>query len=194
MIAFLLAIIGGVYIISRLSNEKQEMKNFKEEEQRLSEYRDWYYTKYVTSYDREDKIELYVLGCEHYDEIIETFKSDYEYVYGRDWEKKIKIPKTYEDLTKNKKLALRYSTDANWTYHMMLAKEGKTEIFNDTWPLRDSLEEIDRRYAQCVQKYLKESGNPANIVIVETGCGNEREFAIKEFLSENAQRKSASIY
>lgn len=82
-------------------------------------------SRYVADLETRERTKEYIRCGKYFEDICNTLCDDLRYVLGADWKSKLQIPKGYAWKT----LALYPDRHEYWIYHLLLAKQGKIDIF-----------------------------------------------------------------
>lgn len=82
-------------------------------------------SRYVANLETRERTKEYIRCGKHFEDICNALCDDLRYVLGTDWKSKLQIPKGYAW----KALALYPDRHEYWIYHLLLAKQGKIDIF-----------------------------------------------------------------
>lgn len=82
-------------------------------------------SRYVADLETRERTKEYIRCGKHFEDICNALCDDLRYVLGADWKSKLQIPKGYAWKT----LALYPDRHEYWIYHLLLAKQGKIDIF-----------------------------------------------------------------
>lgn len=163
MIWFFIALVeiicfGGLVCLEKIKEgeHNQNVARHRNARQSIEE-------RYVDS-DIEHWAEDFVRSGQYYKEICELFSDDFEYVFGNDWEDKLKIPQ--KQLLSPGVYMRAYSiwrpnSHAMWVYHLVLAQKGKIDrqLISHGLPL-GGMDDADRnvKFAKCIEKNLIKAG------------------------------------
>lgn len=166
MFEIFILLFGGIYFGIKYINDKNKAKESENKLKEMQIRREYIQNKYCADMETSLKIKEYILCGEHFNEICDTFESDFQYVFGDDWREKLRIPPKPPILDPKiyKSDAYSFLMPINhiyWVYHLMLAKEGKIDrnvVFHG-YGIGGVLEkDMNIRFAKCIEDRLIESG------------------------------------
>lgn len=165
MFEFFIALFGGLFYGNKYSNEKAKLKAYDE---RRAAYEATYndiQSRYVASCETERWAKDFVSSGEHYDEICSWFAEDFRYALGKDWKEKLQLPTKFLPMSciygKQSYPWSMPSAHIMWTYHLLLAKQGKIDhcIPGFGYPIGGTNEkDMSIKFAECIEGQLLNAG------------------------------------
>lgn len=162
MFEFFIALFGGIYYLSKYTNDKAKDKAYRvkfEEKMELQK-------NIRTRYEADEKLcrwaKRMILSGENYDKICEWFAEDLKYTFGTDWKSKLVIPHEYPSFHSVDDFPTNIQYHITWVYHLVLAKHGKIDpsvIWNGfKLGYTDEDVHVNTRFAECVELQLLNAG------------------------------------
>ena len=132
-------------------------------------------SRYVADLEIRERTKEYIRCGKHFEDICNSLCNDLRYVFGADWKSKLQVPKGYAW----KALALYPDRHKYWIYHLLLAKQGKIDIFVSS--SRYGIGGIHSKdmcvkFAECIEGRLLNAGVKGIRLVLELDnfCSGQR--------------------
>ena len=125
MFELFIALFGGMYYACRFAYDNQKSREADYRIEMWKQRKNDIDSRYVADLETRERTKEYIRCGKHFEDICNALCDDLRYVLGTDWKSKLQIPKGYAW----KALALYPDRHEYWIYHLLLAKQGKIDIF-----------------------------------------------------------------
>lgn len=123
----------------------------------MNERRNTIENRYVADLETRERAKEYIRCGKHFQDICTALCDDLRYALGDDWQGKIQIPKGYAWKT----LALYPDRHEYWIYHLLLAKQGKINVFiaSSGYGIGGIYsKDMCVKFAECIERELQTAG------------------------------------
>ncbi len=156
MFEFFIAFFGGIYILGKCASEKgkQRASNQKYAD-RLQLIQGIEY-RYTANSILTEQIKNYISSGKYFEDICNTLHEDFEYIFGRDWKRKIMLPTS-------RFIRCDFTHPARheyWVYHLLLATYGKMDSLALSFGYHIGYTDTNTiiKFAERIEKRLREAG------------------------------------
>ena len=125
MFELFIALFGGLSIAGKCACDNRKSREADYRIEMWKQRKNDIDSRYVADLETRERIKEYIRCGKHFEDICNALCDDLRYVFGADWKSKLQIPKGYAW----KALALYPDRHEYWIYHLLLAKQGKIDIF-----------------------------------------------------------------
>lgn len=125
MFELFIALFGGMYYAGRFAYDNQKSREADYRIKMWKQRKNDIDSRYVADLETRERTKEYIRCGKYFEDICNTLCDDLRYVLGADWKSKLQIPKGYAWKT----LALYPDRHEYWIYHLLLAKQGKIDMF-----------------------------------------------------------------
>lgn len=157
MFELFIALFGGLYIAGRCAYDNSKNREADTRIATMNERRNAIENRYVADIETRERAKEYIRCGKHFEDICNALCDDLQYVLGADWKSKLQIPKGYAW----RALALYPDRHEYWIYHLLLAKQGKIDIFvtsNGYGIGGINSKDMCVKFAECIEGRLLNAG------------------------------------
>lgn len=152
-----IALFGGLYIACRCAYDNSKSREADTRISTMNERRNAIENRYVADIETRERTKEYIRCGKHFEDICNTLCDDLRYALGNDWKNKLQIPKGYTP----KNLAMYPDKHEYWIYHLLLAKQGKIDVFISTSGYGIGgiySKDMCIKFAECIERELYAAG------------------------------------
>lgn len=152
-----IALFGGLYIAGRCAYDNSKSREADTRTSTLNERRNSIENRYVADIETREQTKEYIRCGKYFEDICNTLCDDLHYALGNDWKSKLQIPKGYACRT----LAMYPDKHEYWIYHLLLARQGKIDIFISSSGYGIGgiySKDMCIKFAECIERELQTAG------------------------------------
>lgn len=157
VIELFIALFGGLYIAGRCAYDNSKSREADTRTSTLNERRNAIENRYVADIETRERTKEYIRCGKHFEDICNALCDDLCYALGNDWKSKLQIPKGYACKT----LAMYPDKHEYWIYHLLLARQGKIDIFISSSGYGIGgihSKDMCVKFAECIERELLTAG------------------------------------